>query len=284
VVAAPVYDPLSTRIAEMIGWDVCKLSSAIAKSAELAVPDDIDLFTMSDLVDICRRITRIADVALIVDADDGGATALNVYRTVRELEAAGAAGIEIEDNSVPRYYGQSERRHALLVSTEEFVGKCEAAVAARRDSDLVLIAHTSVIQELARDEALDRIQAYANTGIDAIFVPFLHGQEGRTIVEQVHQITPLPIFAHGLPWEAQQDEAWLDANNVRLKYVAQFPIYRMAAKAIHDGLVHLHNGGDPTELADRMALNEFVQNAPGSITRDEVYEALSNAYVHQPTR
>lgn len=276
--SAPIYDPLSARIAEMIGWDICKLSCSIAKSAELAVPDDINLFTMSDLVDICRRITRAADVALIVDADDGGETALNVYRTVRELEAAGAAGIEIEDNSVPRYYGQAAR-HALLVPTEVFVGKCRAAVEARRDPNTVLIAHTSVIQELPRGEALDRIAAYAGTGIDAIFLPFLHGDEGRRVVEQVHALTPLPIFAHGLPWEAQQDHAWLEANDVRMKYVAGFPIYRMAAKAVHDGLLHLRDGGNPADLADRMSPNEFVQNAPGSVTRDEVYAALSEAYI-----
>jgi carboxyvinyl-carboxyphosphonate phosphorylmutase len=280
-VGAPVYDPLSARIAEMVGWDICKLSASVAKSAELALPDDIDLFTMSDMVDICRRILRAADVSLTVDADDGGETALNVYRTVRELESAGAAGIEIEDNSVPRYYGQAAR-HAMLVPTEIFVGKCKAALDARRDDATVIIAHTSVIQELPRPEALDRLCAYADTGIDALFLPFL-GPQGRAIVEEVHAVTSVSVFAHGLPWDAQQDEAWLDRNNVRMKYVAGFPIYRMAAKAIHDGLLHLRGGGRPEDLADRMAPNDFVQNAPGSVTRDEVYSRISADFIPAPS-
>ena len=92
---------------------------------------------MSDVVDHCRRITRIADVSLMVDAEDGFGNAVNVVRTVREMEAAGVAGIEIEDNFVPRRFNVADPG---LVSTEEQVGKLEAAVEARTDPTTVIVA------------------------------------------------------------------------------------------------------------------------------------------------
>lgn len=83
--AANIFDPLSARIAHMLGYEVCVLSRSVGKAANLAVPD-IVLSNMSDVVDHCRRITRIADVSLMVDAEDGFGNAVNVMRTVKELE------------------------------------------------------------------------------------------------------------------------------------------------------------------------------------------------------
>ncbi|MCH7705708.1 MAG: isocitrate lyase/phosphoenolpyruvate mutase family protein, partial [Chloroflexi bacterium] len=76
---APIFDPLSARIADMMGWEVCKLAGSVAKAANLAVPDSVPLTNMTDLVDVCRRITRAANLPLIVDADDGGATPVNLF-------------------------------------------------------------------------------------------------------------------------------------------------------------------------------------------------------------
>jgi carboxyvinyl-carboxyphosphonate phosphorylmutase len=279
--AAPIFDPLSARIAEMRGWDICKLSGSVAKGAELALPDDVAMANMSDIVDICRRITRAANVALIVDADDGGGSALSVYRTVRELEAAGVAAVEIEDNMVPRYYGEAKSRHALMIPTFEQVGKLKAALAARRHDSTVIVARTFALTELPRDEALARIAAYADTGIDAIMLPGLdrHDLDGRADVEAVHRITDLPIFALGLSWDAQHDEEFLTNNSVRINYVRVFPAYRMAVKAIDDALMHLQAGGKVEELSDRMAPMELIRHAPGSITRADEFEALSHKYI-----
>jgi oxaloacetate decarboxylase len=139
--AANIFDPLSARIAHMLGYDVCVLSGSVGKVANLAVPD-IVLSNMSDLVDHCRRITRIADVSLMVDAEDGFGNAVNVMRTVKELEAAGVSAIEIEDNVVPKQFNVS---HPGLVSREEQVGKLKAAVAARSDPSTVIVARTSAL-------------------------------------------------------------------------------------------------------------------------------------------
>ena len=103
----------------MLGYEVCVLSGSVGKVANLAAPD-IVLSNMSDVVEHCRRITRMADVSLMVDAEDGFGNAVNVIRTVKELEAAGVAAIEIEDNVVPRQFGVA---HPGIVSTAEQVGK-----------------------------------------------------------------------------------------------------------------------------------------------------------------
>ena len=101
VLAANIFDPLSARIADMLGYEVCVLSGSVGKAANLGVPD-IVLSNMSDVVDHCRRITRMAAVSLMVDAEDGFGNAVNVRRTVQEMEAVGVSAIEIEDNAVLR--------------------------------------------------------------------------------------------------------------------------------------------------------------------------------------
>src|ERR671922_2219519 len=147
--AANIFDPLSARIAHMLGYDVCVLSGSVGKVANLAVPD-IVLSNMSDLVDHCRRITRIAEVSLMVDGEDGFGNAVNVLRTVQELEAAGVAAIEIEDNIAPVQFNGADRG---LVSQAEQVGKLQAAVAARTDPTTVIVARTAALAYCALDKA-----------------------------------------------------------------------------------------------------------------------------------
>lgn len=116
--AANIFDPLSARIAHMLGYEVCFLSGSVHKVANLAVPD-IVLVNMSDLVDVCRRITRIADVSLMHDGEDGFGNAVNVVRSVKELEAAGVSAIEIEDAIPPTRFNQGDLG---LFSQKEQVG------------------------------------------------------------------------------------------------------------------------------------------------------------------
>src|ERR1700691_3132679 len=96
--AAPIFDPLSARIADILGWEVAKLSGSVAKAANLALPDIVSVAIPTDLAAICRRIVAVTGMSLVVDADDAGPTVLNVVHTVQELEAAGVCAIEIEDN------------------------------------------------------------------------------------------------------------------------------------------------------------------------------------------
>jgi carboxyvinyl-carboxyphosphonate phosphorylmutase len=260
--AAPIFDPLSARIADMQGWEVCKLSGSVAKFANLALPDGIPLSNMSDLVDVCSRINRVSDACLIVDADDGGGTAVTVRRTVRDLEAAGVCAIEIEDNLVPTRLQGSGHRHALMVSQEEQVGKLRAAVAARRDPSTVIVARTSVMTELPLNEALDRIKAYAETGAEAIMV--LRGKPGqrRAELEAINRITQLPLCMHTLPageLDESDDSAFMVKNRVRIRFLGATPVYSMAVKAIYDGLNNLKEGRPAKDLKDRQATTELLR-------------------------
>jgi len=194
----------------MLGYDVCVLSGSVGKVANLAVPDLV-LSNMSDVVDHCRRITRIADVSLMVDAEDGFGKAVNVMRTVKELEAAGVSAIEIEDNIVPKQFHVS---HPGLVSKAEQVGKLKAAVAARTDPTTVVVARTSALAECSLDEALDRIRAYADTGAEALMLIGVHRR--RADLEAVHQATPLPLCVLNPPPDVGNDPRFLAANGVRI--------------------------------------------------------------------
>lgn len=254
--AAPIFDPLSARIADMHGWEVCKLSGSFGKFANLAVPDGVPLANISDLVDVCWRINRVSDACLIVDADEGGGNALNVARTVRELEAAGACAIEIEDNLVPQTFGQTERRHALMLSETEQVGKLQAAVAARRDPDTVVVARTSALSELPRDEALARISAYSATGAEALMFPEL--PDAASDLPDIARSTHLPIFVLGLAPDILRDAALLGEARVRIRFLPHLP-YRMAIKAIADAYAHLKAGGQMEDLNERIASEPFLR-------------------------
>jgi len=250
--AANIFDPLSARIAHMLGYEVCVLSGSVGKVATLAAPD-IVLANMSDLVEHCRRITRIADVSLMVDAEDGFGNAVNVMRTVQELEAAGVAAIEIEDNAVPRQFNVARPG---LVSTAEQVGKLKAAVAARRDPSTVIVARSSALAECPLEEAVERIKAYSTTGAEALMLVGL--QRGRADLEAVHRATSLPLCVLNPPADVRNDAAFLAATGVRILMLGN-PVFAVAVKAIHDSLQHLHEGGALEALQDRQALPALLR-------------------------
>ncbi len=244
VLAANIFDPLSARLADMLGYQVCVLSGSVGKASNLGVPDSV-LANMSDVVDHCRRITRMAEVSLMVDAEDGFGNAVNVRRTVQEMEAAGVAGIEIEDNVVPK---QFHVQNPGLVSTEEQVGKLRAAVAARTDPSTVIVARTSALSECSLDEALARIRAYASTGAEALMLATV--PRGRADIAAVHQATSLPLCVLNPPAEARTDAAFLAANGVRILMLGN-PLYAIAVQAMYEALKRLHEG---TALEDLKAL------------------------------
>jgi oxaloacetate decarboxylase len=257
---APIFDPLSARIANMLGWEVCKVSGSVGKYANLAVPDGLPMTNNSDLVDVIRRITRVADISLVVDADDGG-SALALYRYIPELEAAGVAGLELEDNLVPAHF--TTERHGAMIPKEEHVAKLKAAVAARKDASTVIIGRTAALFTCPLEESLDRISAYAKAGVDAIMLPGL-GKNGispnpRSDIEAVHAVAGLPLCVSGLSADLVEDKDWMRANRVQLRYNPQAP-FRTAVKAIYDSLIALSTGNEqyhrdkwaPQEIVDQL--------------------------------
>jgi carboxyvinyl-carboxyphosphonate phosphorylmutase len=160
-----VFDPLSARIAQDLGFEVGMFAGSTASLTVLGAPDLI-LITLSEFAGQAYRINRAFDLPLLVDADHGYGNALNVMRTVQELETAGVSALTIEDTVLPRPYGPAGRG---LTSIEEGVGRMLAALAARRDPDLVIVGRTVAMGSTSTEDALARAKAYAAAGVDAFF-------------------------------------------------------------------------------------------------------------------
>src|SRR5260370_1554302 len=143
-----VYDAISIRIAEDLGFEVGMFGGWVASFAVLGAPD-IALITLTELAEQMRRMSRAASLPVLVDADHGYGNALNVHRTVEELETAGAAGLTIEDTLLPQAYGQSKTQ---LISLEEGVGKMKAALDGLGDPALVIMARPGAVAITALDD------------------------------------------------------------------------------------------------------------------------------------
>ena len=186
-----VFDPLSARMVEDLGGQVGMLAGSVVAMAILGAPDKM-LITASEFADMALRICRAGDLAVIADADHGYGNAMNVQRTIRELDHAGLAAITIEDTDLPQPFGSI---NAQLLSIEEGTGKMRAAVAGRVDPDLVILARTSAATITGRDDCIARIKAYAKTGVDGIT---LIGARSRDDLDALCAATDLPIMLGGL--------------------------------------------------------------------------------------
>ena len=163
---ASVYDALSARVAEAVGYKIGMLAGSTSSSTTLAAPDLIVL-TLTEFADQVRRIMRACDLSLIVDADHGYGNALNAMRTVQELEHAGVSCMSIEDTVLPTPFGQTKE---TLTSIAEGEGKLRAAVAGRSDPSLIIAGRTSALKIEGVESVLARVKAYSKTGVDAIFI------------------------------------------------------------------------------------------------------------------
>lgn len=167
LVAPGAYDALSARLVEQAGFDVVYMTGFGTTAALIGRPD-VGLLSGAEMVENARRIVSAVDVPVIADADTGYGNALNVVRTVQLYEQAGVAGIQLEDQVMPKKCGHMSGK--ALVGTDEMVGKIRAAVAARTDPDLVIIARTDAVAVSGLDEALSRARAFAEAGADLLFV------------------------------------------------------------------------------------------------------------------
>src|SRR6201747_2058490 len=192
-----VYDAISIRIAEDLGFEVGMFGGSVASLAVLGDPD-ITLITLTEIAEQMRRMSRAAALPVLVDADHGYGNALNVRRTVQELEAAGAAGLTIEDTLLPQAYAQAKTQ---LISLEEGVGKVKAALDARGDPSLVIIGRTGAASVTSVDDAIVRAKAYQATGVDALFFT---GVKTREDLETIAAATALPVVLGG-PTEEMAD-------------------------------------------------------------------------------
>jgi carboxyvinyl-carboxyphosphonate phosphorylmutase len=234
-----VYDAISIRIAEDLGFELGMFGGSVASLAVLGDPD-IALITLTELAEQMRRMSRASALPVLVDADHGYGNALNVRRTIEELEAAGAAGLTIEDTLLPQAFGETQTQ---LISLEEGVGKVKAALDARQDPSLVVVGRTGAASISSLDDAILRAKAYEAAGVDALFFT---GIKAKAELEAISAATRLPLILGGAP-EAMSDLGYLREQRVKIALQGHAPI-SAATEAVYETLKALREGTSPKAL------------------------------------
>jgi carboxyvinyl-carboxyphosphonate phosphorylmutase len=262
IVPASVYDPISARLAADLGFECAMLGGSIAAHAVLGAPDRM-LLTLTEFADLAARIARAAPIPLLVDADHGYGNALNVMRTVQSLEAAGVAALTIEDTELPRRHGAEG---PALIPIIEGVGKMRAAIAARTDPALAIIARTSAPAITGPEDAAARLDAYAATGVDAVFIV---GLKTRAALQALQSTIRLPIILAGAGGELA-DPAFLAGQGVRIALRGHAP-YLAALRATQAALIAQRDGTAMPPLADDALLRRAL--------RDEAWAEAERDYL-----
>jgi carboxyvinyl-carboxyphosphonate phosphorylmutase len=260
-----VYDAISIRIAEDLGFEVGMFGGSVASLAVLGDPD-ITLITLTELAEQMRRMSRAAALPVLVDADHGYGNALNVRRTVQELETAGAAGLTIEDTLLPQAFGQTKTQ---LISLEEGVGKMKAALDGRGDPSLVIVGRTGAASVSGLADAIARARAYEAAGVDALFFT---GLKTRAELEAIAAATTLPIVLGGFPEELIDPNA-LASQRVRIALQGHAP-FAAATQAVYVTLKALRDGELPKNL-NGLASSELT----GRVTRDADMKTRSAGFL-----
>ncbi|MGE0225180.1 MAG: oxaloacetate decarboxylase [Acetobacteraceae bacterium] len=260
-----VWDAISARIAEEVGFEVGMFAGSIGSFAVLGNPDLI-LLTLTEFADQAYRINRAGKLPLMVDADHGYGNALNVMRTIQELETAGVAGIMIEDTVLPRSFGEKK---PALISREEGVGKMRAALAAREDTSLVIIGRTSAAAIAGPEECLARAKAYQAEGVDALFFA---GGLTRDLLEALHAEIRLPMMMGG--GGSIGDKAYLGSQGVRIALQGHQP-FSAAVQATYDTLKALRDGTKPSDLKG-IASSETM----AKVTREGQFKTWTDKFMN----
>jgi carboxyvinyl-carboxyphosphonate phosphorylmutase len=241
-------------------------AGSVASLAVLGAPDLIVL-TLTEFAQQAYRINRAGNLPLLVDADHGYGNALNVKRTVEELETAGVAALSIEDTVLPTPFGELDKTR--LVSIAEGVGKMRAAVAGRQDKDLVVAGRTSAIGITGLEDTIARCKAYAEAGVDALF---LVGIKTREQLDAVAAAVRLPLILGG-GGAALGGLDYLGARGVRVCLQGHQPVMA-AIRAVHDTLKALRDGTPPGELP-----NLPPADLAKRVTRDADYKGWMRSFL-----
>lgn len=262
LVTPGAYDCLSARLVEAAGFEVVAVTSAGVSASALGVPD-LGLMTMTEVADRVRAIVDSVSVPVIADCESGFGGALNTMRTVRTFERAGVAGYFIEDQTQDRRCGHFAGK--TIVPIEEMVTKVRAAVKARENPDLMIMARTDARAVEGLSSALERARAYAEAGADSLFV------EAPTTRDEVVEIAE-SLRDLNLPLKANMAEGGktplMDAAELAaLGYkFAHFPgsCQKVALRAIADFLQHLRATGSiaayyPSRMASLDERSELLR-------------------------
>jgi len=247
LVAPGVHDCLTARIIQDQGFNALYMTGYGTSASMLGKPD-VGLLTLTEMTWRVSRISEAVDIPLIADGDTGYGNAVNVARTVREYEKAGASCIQLEDQVAPKKCGHMTGRE--IISSEEMAGKIKAACDARYDDNFLIMARTDARTGFGINEAIERGRAYADAGADILFI---ESPESEEEMKTITSSFDLPVLAnmveHGrtpyLPVSRLQEIGY---------DIAIFPVtatYAMA-KAVTDIMKTLMETGTTTDLSDRM--------------------------------
>ena len=260
-----VYDPISARVAEDLGFEAGMFAGSVASLTVLGAPDLIVL-TLSEFANQAHRICRAGELPLIVDADHGYGNALNVRRTVEELETAGVACLTIEDTLLPKRFGEAGTE---FLSIDEAAGKMKAAVDARQDAGMIVLGRTSAVGPNGVDDGIRRASAYLDAGVDGIMFV---GVRTRAELESIARGIEAPIMLGGSGPELK-DPAYLASCGVRVSLQGHQP-FMAAVQAMHDCLKALRDGTPPAQLQG-VASSDLM----GQLSRDASYRNWQDEYL-----
>jgi oxaloacetate decarboxylase len=260
-----VFDPVSARIAESLGFEIGMFAGSTASLTVLGAPDLIVL-TLSEFAAQAYRINRAGNLPLLVDADHGYGNALNVKRTVEELETAGVAALTIEDTLLPRPFGDGK---VELVPIAEGVGKMRAALSGRQDPSLVIAGRTSAVAVTGIEDAVARARAYEEIGVDALFFT---GIKTRAQLDALAAAVRIPIILGGVDGEVDDIE-YMSRRRVRICLQGHQPIMA-AIQAVHATLAALRSGTKPKAIAN-LPSAELMK----LVTRDEDYARWTREFL-----
>ncbi|MBW3096612.1 isocitrate lyase/PEP mutase family protein [Pseudohoeflea coraliihabitans] len=250
--AAGAYDAMSAKLIEQAKFDAVMTSGFGVSASHLGLPD-AELYTMTENLNVTRNVTNVVDIPVIADIDTGYGNAINVMRTVREFENAGLSAVILEDQLAPKRcpicVGGVE-----VISLEEGVAKIEAAVAARRDPNMAIIARTDVVDA---DEAIRRGKAYVKAGAD-IIQPISKCFNSIDGLKAMREGCGVPLSLQVLGWLEKELSPEEIESVAGLAVFALTPLMT-AAQALQDNLKVLAEKRSTTDLPHRrMDHNEFI--------------------------
>ncbi len=248
-----VYDGISARVANSLGFPALYMTGYGAVASALGVPD-AGLASVTEMLDRVRCIAAAIDVPFIADGDTGYGGLLNVDRTVRAYAAAGAAGIQLEDQEIPKKCGHTENRR--VIPRDDAVRKIQVAVEGRPDADFLIVARTDARYAEGLDEALRRAEGFLRAGADILFVESPESpEELRRIGETFRGAVLLANMVEGgrTPFLSAGE---LEAMGFK---VALFPGtgFLTAAQALRDGYAHLQRAGTSTGGPAQLPFSEM---------------------------
>lgn len=247
IIAPGAYDGLTARLVQLAGFPAVYATGAGISNSQYALAD-VGLVTMNEVLEQYRKMHQAVDVPVICDIDTGYGNALNLHRTVSEFVRAGAAALQIEDQVFPKRCGHFEGKQ--IVPETDAVNKIRAAVEARGDSGVMIIARTDAIAVEGFDAAMRRAKAFHEAGADILFVEAPRDAEQMAIIGRELPGLKLANIVEGghTPITSLDDLKGMGFNIVLYANL----VLRSSVLAVQNNLAHLHAEGDSADILDKM--------------------------------